>query len=560
MTSTTSPAAVPARPWLSADARRWAAVRLPGWARPLWCASVLVVAAIVMLAPFGWDDRCTVAAPCGPDWWYAVGAAGFFVHALWLFALPEVALVSAPLLLLWMTDPGFRADGAAGRVADAAVVAALCWGWAAAFVRSRVRREQRALALEAAGGVLLPVPEQAAPVRRGVVRIALGLAGLVVAAVAAGVAVSGERADRAHAAAAVRVEAVVVANGAEDHVVARFGDGTRHRVGVTLPEEHEIGAPVPVLVDGGWRRFAAEPYEDRTGPRLLALTAGGAGVTLLLSGAVAALRARAVRRGPVPVLRVLADRADGRTVIRPVDGADAPPVLAYHAVGAGAWARGECVLFGLPAEGAVELVLVGATASGDVVVGTADSPVRRWTEPAAEPGPDAEGRRQAEHRREAEARVAEAAAAMKPGAGPLRWRGGTAGRVAAAAALLGEAAVLASDPPFDEGWWQCVGWVLGAWWFASVVLSPVTWRITADATGLRVRGCLRTRHVPWADVTRVVRTLHGELIVRRVAGQEDLSLGVVVLPWWERKLRRPSAATRAAAELTAMARDPGMRP
>lgn len=149
---------------------------------------------------------------------------------------------------------------------------------------------------------------------------------------------------------------------------------------------------------------------------------------------------------------------------------------------------------------------------------------------------------------------------MKPGAGRLRWQGGTSGRVAGAAALLVEAALLVSDPPFGEGWWQWVGWVVGGWWFASVVLSPVTWRITADVTGLWVRGHLRTRHVPWADVTRVVRTPHGELIVRRVAGLDDLSLGVVVLPWWERRLRRPFAATRAAAELTAMVRNPELRP
>ncbi|WUD74545.1 PH domain-containing protein [Streptomyces sp. NBC_00510] len=555
MTSTTAPAGMPARPWLSADARRWAAVRPPGWARPRWCAPVLVVAVLVAVVPVGWDPPCTAAAPCGPMWLYAIGAVGFLVHVVWLFVLPEAALVSAPLLLLWMTDPAFLADGDAGRVADAAVLVALCWGWAAAVARLRVRRRQRALALEAAGGVALPVPERAAPVRRGVLRIAVGLAALVIAAVAAAIAVSGDRADRAHAAAAVRVGSVVVGNSAGDHIVVRFGDGTRHRVAVTFPEDHDRGTEVPVLVDGGWLRLAAEPYEDRTGLQLLTLTAGGLGLSLLLSGALSALRARAVRRGPVSVLRVLAGRdEDGRTVIRPVDDASGPPVLTYRAAGPGAWARGEGVLFGLPAEGA-ELVLAAATGSGDLLVGATESPARRWVAPSSGSG----SADHAEHRREAEARVAEAAAALKPGAGPVHWHGGAGCRTAGALLLVGSVVFLGSG--FSGGpWWRALLPVLGGLWLVDKALSMITWRITADATGLRVRRHLRTRHVPWAEVTRVVRTSDGELIVRRVAGLDDLRLGAVAVPGWERVRRRPSGATRAAAELTAMVRDPALRP
>ncbi|MDX2707408.1 hypothetical protein PV350_31850 [Streptomyces sp. PA03-6a] len=553
MTSTTAPAGMPARPWLSADARRWAAVRLPGWARPLWCAPVLVAAVIAAIA-LAADDGCTVAAPCGPMWSDAIGTVGFLVHTLWLFVLPEAAALSAPLLLLWMTRPDLWTGGAAERGVDVVVVAALCWSWAAVLARLRVRRRQRALALEAAGAVALPVPQQAEPVRRGVLRIAVGVAALVVAAVAAAIAVSGDRADRAHAAAAVRAAAVVVGNGAEDHIVVRFGDGTRHRVAVTFPEDHDRGTEVPVLVDRGWLRLAAEPYEDRTGLQLLTLTAGGLGLSLLLSGALSALRARSVRRGPVPVLRVLAGREDGRTVIRPVDDAAGAPVLAYRAVGPGAWASGEGVLFGLPAEGA-ELVLAAATGSGDLLVGATESPARRWVAPSSGSGsPD-----HAEHRREAEARVAEAAAALKPGAGPVHWHGGAGDRTAGALLLVGTVAFLGSG--FSGGsWWRALLPVLGGLWLVDKALSMITWRITADATGLRVRRHLRTRLVPWAEVTRVVRTSDGELIVRRVAGLDDLRLGAVAVPGWERVRRRPSAATRAAAELTAMVRDPGLRP
>ncbi|MEU1620857.1 hypothetical protein ABZ479_26595 [Streptomyces sp. NPDC005722] len=553
MTPTTAPAGTPARPWLSADAHRWAALRLPGWARPLWCAPVLVagvIAAIVLAA----DDRCTTAAPCGPMWLDAIGTVGLLVHMLWMFLLPEAAALSAPVLLLWMTRPDLWTGGAAERGVDVVVVAALGWSWAAVLARLQMRRRQRALVLEAAGGVSLPVPERGAPVRRGLFRIVVGLAALVAAAVAAVVAVSGDRADERRAAAADRVEAVVVANGEYDRLGVRFADGTRHRLPAVFPEDYERGAVIPVLIDGDWRRPAAEPYEDRTGLQLLTLTAGGLGLSLLLSGAVPAFRAASVRRGPVPVLRVLAGREDFRTVIRPVDDAAGAPVLTYGAAGPGAWARGEGVLFGVPAEGA-ELVLLAVTDSGGLLVGASESPVRPWAPPSSGSGAPSASR----HRLEAEARVAEAAAALKPGTGPVRWDGGAAGRTAGALLLVGTVAVLGSSC-VGGPWWRAVMSVLGSLWLTEKALSMTMWRITADAAGLRVRRHLRTRHVPWAEVTRVVRTADGELIVRRVAGVEDLRVGAVAFPGWERTRRRPSAATRAAAELTAMVRDPGLRP
>jgi hypothetical protein len=555
VTWTTVPADIPALPWRSADARRWAAVRLPGWARPIWCAPVLLVAAIVMLAPFGWDERCTVAAPCGPMWLDAIGTAGFFVHVVWLFALPEAALVSAPLLLLWMADPGVRAGGDAPRVAHVAVAAALCWGWAAVAARLWTRRLQRALARGAAGGVVLPVPASADRRRRGALRIAAGLAGLVVAAVAAVIAVSGDRGDERHAAAARRMDAVVVADHAEDHVVVRLGDGSRHRAAAEFPEHYALGTAVPVLADGRWLRLAAEPYEDRTGWQVLTLVAGGAGAGLLLSGALVALRTRSLRRGTAPALRVLAERKHGFTVIRPADDPDGVPVLMYEPSGIGARPRGESVLYGLPAEGA-ELVLLSTRTSGDALVETMASRARPW----AEPRPDPEPEKHAEHRREAEARVAEAAAAMKPAAGPVHWHGGPAGRAAGAVLLAGTAAYLVGGGPFGGSWWNWPLWIAGGLWLVDKAVSMITWRITADTAGLGVRRYLRTRHVPWADVTRVVRTPGGELIVRRVSGLDDLSMGSVAFPAVERTRRRPSRATRAAAELTVMIRNPELRP
>ncbi|MFF3562076.1 hypothetical protein ACFYXS_18735 [Streptomyces sp. NPDC002574] len=558
MTSKNAPADIPARPWLTADAQRWAAVRLPGWARPLWCAVVLLVAVIAAIASSP-DEVCRTGAPCGPMWLDAIGTVGFFVHAVWLFVLPEAALLSAALLLLWTVDPGNWSGGTAEHVAAATVVAALCWGWAAVIARLRMRRRQRALALEAAGGLLLPVPAPMAPSRRGTIRVVSGAAALVVAAVAAVVAVSGDRADEAHAATAERVEAAVIANGAEDHVVVRFADGTRHHVEVMFPEDYARDAEVPVLVDGDWTRLAAEPYRDRTGEQLLVLGAGGAGLTLLWSAALTITRVRAVRRGPAPALRVLARRKHGFTVIRPLDGSAGPPVLMYDPVNLGGPPQGESVLFGLPAE-AGEFVLVGSGKSGRVVTEVSASPARRWSKAA----PDPQRHRNAEHRRAADARVTEAAATMKPAPGPVRWDSGASGRAAGGLLLAFPVALLVFGTglawPLDGAWWHWPLCVLGGLGMAEGPVSLITWRITADAGGLRVRRYLRTRHVPWADAARVVRTRDGELIVRRARGLKDLSLGHLTSPRWERLRSRPSRATRAAAELTAMIRDPELRP
>ncbi|MFJ4849146.1 hypothetical protein [Streptomyces sp. NPDC088733] len=555
MTSTTAPADIPARPWLSADAQRWAAVRLPGWARPLWCAPVLLAAVIASIA-FAPEDVCTPAAPCGPMWLDASGSVGLFFHLVWIFVLPEAVLLSAPLLVLWTaTGPAEWSGGTGARVADVAVIAALCWSWAAVVARLRMRRRQRALALEAAGGAALPVPPLAVPVRRGGIRVVAGAAGLAVAAVAAVAAVSGDRADEAHAAAAKHVEAVVVANGAEDHVVVRFADGTRHRVEVMFPEDYARDAEVPVLVDGGWTRLAAEPYRDRTGPQLLVLAAGGAGLGLLWSAALTITRVRAVRRGPAPALRVLARRKHGFTVIRPLDGRAEAPVLMYDPVKLGGPPQGESVLFGLPAE-AGEFVLVGSGKSGRVVTEVSASPAQRWSKLPSVPGPHWNAR----HRREAEARVAEAAAGMKPATGPVRWQSGPLKWAVGVPALMLLGAVPAVPHVLDGNWWHWILWVAGIWGIGSESVLLIRWRITADADGLWIRRYWKSRLVPWAEVSRVDRTSGGDLVVRRTKGLDDLRLDNVSSPRWERLRRRPSPATHAAAELTAMVRHPELRP
>ncbi|MGW9029525.1 hypothetical protein ACWGQ5_36500, partial [Streptomyces sp. NPDC055722] len=85
---------------------------------------VLLVAVVMAAVMFSPGPMCTVAAPCGADWLDAAGSMLFLPHLVWLFVLPELALVSAPLLLIWMSNPDIWLGGAAEKIADAVVVAA----------------------------------------------------------------------------------------------------------------------------------------------------------------------------------------------------------------------------------------------------------------------------------------------------------------------------------------------------------------------------------------------------------------------------------------------------
>ncbi|MGV9251586.1 hypothetical protein [Streptomyces sp. NPDC003697] len=231
-TSSVPDADVSARPWLFADARRWADVRVPAWARPVGPAVVLLVAVVMAAWMFLPDPMCTVAAPCGADWLDAAGSMLFLPHLVWLFVLPELALVSAPLLLIWMSSPDVWLGGPAEKIADAVVVAALCWGWAAVVARLRARGRQRSLVPDAAGGITLPAPatDDVRPWRRGLVR---GIAGVILCAVAGALittVVVDDRTDDRLARTATSENARVVDYNTDDYTVTvRLSDKTRHR-------------------------------------------------------------------------------------------------------------------------------------------------------------------------------------------------------------------------------------------------------------------------------------------------------------------------------------------
>lgn len=289
------------RAWLSADAEQWARLRPAAWARPLWSVLALIVTVVwaVAVEP---DPPCSVAAPCGPDWG-GMGQVGLAIGLLyWWVRLPELALVAAPALAVivaWGELPG---AGRGPLAANAAVIAALAFGWAAAGERLAVRRRQRRLVERAAGG-RHPLPDRGAgPLSRGGFTIA---AALVLSALAVGAVVMGLRgiqADEDHAARATRTTARVVHKG-EDSVRLRTADA-RHLTVDAFPEDYRTGSTVTVLEDGTWRRLASEPY-DAFGWQLLTLAAALPALSLLTAGVLARGRTASVRRAPVPALRVL---------------------------------------------------------------------------------------------------------------------------------------------------------------------------------------------------------------------------------------------------------------
>lgn len=553
---------VPARPWVSADARRWAVARVPAWARPVGPAVVLLVA-VVMAVMYSPDPMCTVAAPCGAEWLDAAGTMLFLPHLVWLFVLPELAFVSAPLLLIWMSNPNTWLGGPAEKIADAVVVAALCWGWAAVVARLRARGRQRSLVLDAAGGIMVPAPatDDVRPWRRGLVR---GIAGAILCAVAGAlttIVVADDRTDDRLARTATSENARVVAYNTDDYTVTvRLSDSTRHRF--DAQGSYRVGSSVPVLMHGDWMRLATEPHGDRTGRQALALALAGLGITVLGSGLLSRRRAVALHRAPVPVLRVLTRHHQGRTEIFAADDtATLRPVLSYEPHTRTRTALRQALLYGAPREGG-ELILASATESGQWLVEGTASPIRHGSpDGTGKPGvyrPDTA--RTAAHHRAAEARVQDALAAMTAATGPVRWQAGPVARFVGAALIVLTIMLLALLFTGSPTWWKLPFWSLGGLYWASVSLRMMIWRITADSNGLHVRAPWRTAHIPWADVIGAVYTPEGELIIRCRTDIDDAPVGSVGFPPLERRLRRPGRAERAAAEITAMVREPGLRP
>ncbi|MFF4277163.1 hypothetical protein [Streptomyces sp. NPDC001536] len=577
------PAGVPG--WLTADAEPWARLRPESWARPKWSVLALIVAVVwaIVVEP---EAPCSEMAPCGPDWGGMV-QMGLAVGLLYWFAkLPELALITAPVLAVIVARWELSGVGWVSRVANLAVIAALAFGWAAAWSRLAMRRGQRQMA-ERSAGMRHHLPEPVGPLVRGSIPI---VGALILCAVAIGfvaMGLRGIRADEDHADRAVRTTGRVIGQG-EESVRLRTADEHRVVVSAAFPEDYRIGGTVTVLEDGSWRRLAAEPY-DAFGWQLLTLVAVLPGLSLLTVGILARGRAAALRRAPVPVLRVLESsvRDVGTLVYAADDTAGRTPLLECYCVpvlpegeiseAAEDEAEGvfddespdsderlhEAVMFGTPYEGG-ELVLVTTDGEGNPLVIRTASPVRL---PQPDKGPAAEGAAITDAASDCaakalrQARAEQIAEGLDPTGVPMHWGPGAMAR---AGGLVFAAGIVAACWFFvrtlvTEGFsWNVVP-LLGLLLAIGPAATLLNWRATVDSTGLWLTRAWKVRHVPWERLRSVEYTEEGNVEIR-LSGGDIWQLTALGWPWAERRLRIRPSYVRMAEEITALRDHPELRP
>ncbi|MGW7268385.1 hypothetical protein [Streptomyces sp. NPDC054842] len=514
-TNLEAPARLPAsavpdacRAWDGEQARRWTRALPPRWAPVRGRARYhLPLAALVAASPF----LLPALADVRP---YV--AALLACHVVWVSVRPETVPVTAPALAVVLLTQHPRLPWAV----TVPVLAALTVSWVVTCVRLRSWARQREAALAAAGGVTAPLPGEDRPPERGTALVPAGL------------------------------------------VLAVLGG-------------------VLVATADAW---------DLTGDPEVSRTAGwcalGLGLTAVLSGVLARRRAAALRRAPVPVLRVLVrDDGNGDTEVFAADDREAGRPL--FVVGlrelpsddededgeddndeddelaellAGLDTPGplkEAVLHGVPRDGA-EIFLVSAEEDAD------EPPARAWSTGPVRPLSEGAARRRVAALRKAAAREeaqeeqrAAAVRTLDAGSVPVRrWGAGWWDRLGAAGLVLFGCFLLTGQ----DGVWR---YVFGAAAGLLGVLSlprKAAWRITADSSGLWLNDLRGTRHVAW-DHLRVVECRNTLLRVdSHRASFPEWRVRGPRLPWLERRFGRIHPYERTAAEITAMWRDPALRP
>ncbi|MGW0579568.1 hypothetical protein ACWD25_27210 [Streptomyces sp. NPDC002920] len=490
--------------WDRVGAERWVR-ELPARWVPLRARMSLAV-----VLPMGAVSGAATLGEFGqlPGW----AAAVVFLQVVWVVYRPEAALVFAPVGAVVVVALGDWPWIVRGVIVGALVVVGT-----AAALRLAARRSQRAVALEAAGGVTAVLPEAVGgrPERGGFL----------------------------------------------------FGFGV-----VTV-----VAGGVLYATAGLW-----PAADDRQGAPAAGWALAGLGLTLVLSGALARRRAVGLRAGPVPVLRVLVRdgedgdpevfAADDTGALRPLftvatreagdreeDGdeeEELPELFDDERVGP----LREAVLYGVPSDGAEVVLLAAAAKAGEApVVEVGTGPVRPvsagtvWLRDRRERGRAAqEVVYEARRRGVAERIAAEGAGAVVK---VRRWRAGWADWISVTVVVLYGVWFTGTF-----GWWRYV-WGLGLVLLAARVLPRLlAWRVTADREGLWFNGCRGVRQLAWDDVRAVRCRGVGLRIVGTPESFGEWSVDAFRWPWLERRLGVLHPYERTAAEITAMWRDPELRP
>ncbi|MEU6378414.1 hypothetical protein [Streptomyces sp. NPDC046909] len=511
-------------PWDGEQARRWAQAAPARWVPVRFDVGVQGVVVVGGLVGALLLTRHADVEP-----W---AAAVLALHGVWLVMRPEVVRVSVPVLLF--VGP---AQQPMAWTVSVPALAVLLLVWVAAMARLLARRRQREAALAATGGITAPLPDKGKTFRRGKLLVCLG------AAVAA------------------------------------------------------AGAVMVVTLHGQ-----------------VPLTAGsfviGLGLTAVLSGLIGRGRAAALRRAPVPVLRVLVREntdvdaevyaADDLGALRPLftvstselddegegffedadDEDDEDDDFDEEAAEAEMLAAldrleneepgplREAVLYGLPYDGA-EILLVSADEEpGEPpLIERSQAPVRPLSDRFGQRrivGEKRAGTRKEAYRElgrlAAEAAVADLRSGAGAGAGSgsvRRWRAGWLDRLTAVVLVFWFVPMFAGE----SGWfWR---YALGGFMAlvgALVLPDRLAWTVTADSEGLWFNGFRRVHHIAWDDI-RVVRCKGTELKIdsHRAAFPTWTMYGT---RWPKMELRRGwrHPYERTAAEITAMWKDPALRP
>ncbi|MEV6109766.1 hypothetical protein AB0M28_34425 [Streptomyces sp. NPDC051940] len=252
---------------------------------------------------------------------------------------------------------------------------------------------------------------------------------------------------------------------------------------------------------------------------------------------VRAVRAAAVRRSGVPVVRVVVvvsgEVNDREADVFAVDDLRRP--LVRGRIHAGSAGPREALLYGVPGTDAgCGLVFLGDERAPGCVVTTPLFEVR-FGEP---------------ERYETEV--------PEPQEEPVRW-GPDVVQVLQGSVLVALAAGAVAWAPV-QGQWGASSVAVSALFVLPVVLPLLTWRITADRTGVEVRTLLRSRRMAWEELTEIRGGRYGLVLATAPRSRGAYLFRIRAWPWLYQVLRVRPSPRAAEAGLRAMHADPALRP